>query len=744
MNTELLIVGLRQSALFIPNESITNVENNNTSSFIIACTKLGFTFSEDLFKVIKKMESKDQEIILETLKEVTGTNKNWTPLIKQWNIPTGESFLDHISTFFASVFKDENGTKLQCGHIIPDNTFPLERYNGCPFCGTPFEFEELTYDLKKSKLKVLELWDKVALKKHFKNLLESPVALDATQIESLKTLVNLLPFPKDVNVTIKENSVIAIDVLVELGESKYANSLFSNPTDILRYLWYKKTGFLQIIEPKTILKRMQANAFNRQNPTASTEGVVIRTADDLKLSYNRSECRMYAEWLTNLTLDIQKQCEIMHPKRAMWVRVIRALRLAEYSKKKGFENLKNLLDVFYRKDYEVWQAKYENFKLKKDADYTFKLLKQRPGLFARSLFANMLWFGAETTINHFKEIVNELPTRLIFTLNMYAENYFVENGQRSVKPLGGVNKVISNNPLLTLYSSEELEEMQLMVKNLTLEAMKIRYSQITNENKTVFINDALYNFPLAIGDRSESIQDLPSALMGTRFPIEGNAVRLFLQWGQGLSAQHLDMDLSARIIYENSVDHCSYSQLTTIGCQHSGDIQSIPAQIGTAEYIEINVDELVKAKAKYVVFTCNAYSNGALSPNLVVGWMNSKFPMTISEEKGVAYHPADVQHQVRITSPITKGLVFGILNVENREIIWLEMAFEGQIVQNLNNEGVKALFKKLESKLSIGDALALRCEAQDLEIVANEKDADEIYSAEWAKNSTIVSELLLG
>ena len=51
-------------------------------------------------------------------------------------------------------------------------------------------------------------------------------------------------------------------------------------------------------------------------------------------------------------------------------------------------------------------------------------------------------------------------------------------------------------------------------------------------------------------------QDLPSSLMGTRFPIEGNAVRLFLQWGHGLPAQDLDMDLSARMIYENEIDYC--------------------------------------------------------------------------------------------------------------------------------------------------------------------------------------------
>ena len=52
--------------------------------------------------------------------------------------------------------------------------------------------------------------------------------------------------------------------------------------------------------------------------------------------------------------------------------------------------------------------------------------------------------------------------------------------------------------------------------------------------------------------------------------------------------------------------------------------------VGTAEYIELSMPELEKANAKYVTFTCNAYSVGALSPNLVVGWMDSANPMKIS------------------------------------------------------------------------------------------------------------------
>ena len=84
--------------------------------------------------------------------------------------------------------------------------------------------------------------------------------------------------------------------------------------------------------------------------------------------------------------------------------------------------------------------------------------------------------------------------------------------------------------------------------------------------------------------------------------------------------------------------------------------------MGTAEYIELQLSELQAAKARYVVFTCNAYSCGNLSPRLVVGWMDADKPMRVSERNGVAYDPSCVRHRVRISeSNLSKGLVFGIL-----------------------------------------------------------------------------------
>ncbi len=165
--------------------------------------------------------------------------------------------------------------------------------------------------------------------------------------------------------------------------------------------------------------------------------------------------------------------------------------------------------------------------------------------------------------------------------------------------------------------------------------------------------------------------------------------------------------------------------------------------VGTAEYIELSLPELEKAGAKYVTFTCNAYSCGALSPNLVVGWMDSANPMKISETKGVAYDPSCVQHMVRISeNNLSKGLVFGILDVAKREIIWLEMAFTSQTIHDADNASVEALLRRLEEKLSVGELLEMKAKGQNLKIIDIADEADEAYTYEWALNPADVTNLL--
>jgi hypothetical protein len=273
----------------------------------------------------------------------------------------------------------------------------------------------------------------------------------------------------------------------------------------------------------------------------------------------------------------------MNPKRGMWVRMIRALRLGEYSRKNGFDHLAEILDVFYKQDYTTWQGRVDKARMENNAEKTMALLKERPGLFARCLFASMLRFGSDKVLDAFGEVADKLPARLLLSLGNAAEAYFDPKATRLARPITGVTHKIEPNKLLALYDEDSLKSMVGDVNSLYKTSMTRRFAVQQTESKTIFIESSLYNIPVSVGDRSSTIQDVSCALMGTRFPVEGDAVRLFLQWGKGLHAQHLDMDLSARIaLPEGKIEECAYYNLTCAGAKHSGDIRSVPEMVGTA------------------------------------------------------------------------------------------------------------------------------------------------------------------
>ena len=750
-NKTLTNVALRYRALFLDvHLEDINMESETTATvmaFIARLKENGFCVSEQLLHALNVVSSDQLAEITECINNVMGINLNWAPLVKGWDVPTGETLDDHIFTWFANMFVKEGeikGTTLPCGHLIPDGSFPLERYNGCPFCGTPFETTNFVYQGQASKLKELRLFTIMDMERVFDSLLSSSTPLDGTQKDSLEQLLQVFPLPEKANITMKETAMLVVKTLVNQGKAEEASQLLKTPTDILRYLWYEKTGYSQIIEPKTLVTHAAKLYYHMWGPLNDSADAAQQMKQKLMLKYDRKACLHVAQWLNAIPMTATQASENMNPKRGMWVRMIRALRLGEYSRKQGFDHLAEILDVFYKQSYSTWQGRVDKARLENDANRMLALLKERPGVFARCLFATMLRFGCNKVLNAFSEIADKLPTRLLLSLGNAADIYFNTKEIRIARPITGVTHQIEPNKLLALYDDDDCKAMVEAVNDIYKTSMSKRYATQPTNSKSIFIDPALYCIPVNVGERTTTIQDTSCALMGTRFPIEGDAIRLFLQWGKGLPAQLLDMDLSCRISFSNGrVSECAYYNLTCIGAKHSGDIQTIPEMTGTAEYIELSLLELEAAGAKYAIFTCNAYSTGAISPNLVVGWMNSAYPMQISEEKGVAYDPSCVQHMVRISEGnLSKGLVFGVLDVAKREIIWLEMPFTSQTVQGAKIGTIEALLRKLESKLSIGELLEIKAKAQHLKLVENEHEADEAYTYEWALNPAEVTKLL--
>ena len=757
MNKDLLRVSLRQQALYLPDGRLQTAASPVAMGLCAELRQLGYAVSEPLLHALNAISDEEQQELLSVVNEVMGCHLNWVPLVRGWQVPTGESLADHFVTALANLLKSDlpiEGTTLSCGHLIPDGTFPLERYTGCPFCGRPFVTAPgETYRGQGSKLKLLTLWGDEELDRYFASLLASPVPLDATQCESVTTLLKHRPLP-DVEIAMKETRMLVISGLVQAGRDDEAARLFASPHDVLRYLWYCHTGRLQLLEPRTLLYIRAKNLRYERNTDDDILLGVMEERKALRLHYDRRECRRVARWLNGLSMPIDQQLESMHPKRRMWVRFVRALRLTEMARKPGFERLRLLLDRFYRQDYDVWAGQVERSREAGDCERTLQLLRQRPGLFARSLFATMLRFRPQPVVDAFRQVADQVPPRLLLSLGYQSQLYFDRTLQRVARPLSGTMVHIQPHPLLARYTDDQLLDMQQQVLGLFLETMRRRFdansplSSLPSPLSSlhyIYIDPRLDDIPVSVGDRSATIQDTSAALQGTRFAVEGDSVRLFLQWGRDLPAQPLDMDLSCHILKDDGVQLCSYFSLNVPGAKHSGDIREIPDYVGTAEYIELSLPELQQAGAYQVVFTCNAYSAGALQPNLMVGWMDSRFPMQVSNETGVAYDPSTVSHIVRISETnLAKGLVFGVLDVAKREITWLEVPFDGQTVLSVNTDTIGAYLRRLRAKPTIGQLLRLKAEAQHLTLTERPEDADEAYTYQWALDTAAVNGLLLG
>lgn len=344
MNNILTKIALRYRALYL---DIRREDINKTSAatvpvmaFVARLKENGFCVSEELLHALNAVSADTLAEITRCIEEVMGINLNWAALVKGWDVPTGESYVDHLITWVANIMGGENaglkGTTLPCGHFIPEGTFPIERYNGCPYCGTPFKTADFVYKGQGSKLKELQLFTDRDMKNVFTSLLTSATPLDATQKDTLEQLLHEYQLPDDVTITMKETAMLVVKFLAKQGKADEASALLKTPADVLRYLWYEKTGYVQIIEPKTLVAHAGKMYRHMWGPLDRSEDAAQEMKKKLMLKYNRKACLHAAKWLNATQLSAEQAAENMNPKRGMWVRMIRALRLAEYSHKKGW------------------------------------------------------------------------------------------------------------------------------------------------------------------------------------------------------------------------------------------------------------------------------------------------------------------------------------------------------------------------------------------------------------------------
>ena len=191
-------VALRYQALFIDIDSQQIKQPHEPTvvalTLVSRLSKFGYGVEQDLLQAFYWASDKQIEDVYVVMADVLRLKQNWASLVKGWGTPTKERLIDHFITYVANLFKGKlqlEGTTLPCGHFIPYGTFPLERYNGCPYCGTPFVTSTFVYEGQGKKLKPLHLFTRVDLERELRTLLTSPTPLDATQAQSVAQLLML-------------------------------------------------------------------------------------------------------------------------------------------------------------------------------------------------------------------------------------------------------------------------------------------------------------------------------------------------------------------------------------------------------------------------------------------------------------------------------------------------------------------------------------------------------------------------
>ena len=504
MDTALFKTAFSAKAIFIPADRADTTPCEATpqaTAFTAALVKIGYTVDERLFHALCHISNEEIAEINLMIENILGLHLNWMPMIRNWQTPVGVDFYDSLIAMFANVLpslKDIPGTTLPCGHFIPEGTFPLERYNGCPLCGRTFAVADYTFTGQGTKLKTLSLWTETDLLGYERSLLESKTPLEGAQTEALKVLLEHFGLPDEIDIKIRETAAIVFLYLAGKNACDRAAAFVKSPADILRALWFEKTGCARIVRPKDIAAREAGNTGYRWQPDYNERKEKKRseTAEALKLKYGRSMCRFVATLFEQMQMSAQDKCENMHPHRGMWVRFIRALRLTEYARKKEFPKLREVLDRFYRGDYPVWAGKVETAILSKDTIPALRLLSERPGAFARRLFSSMLHLGASSVVDAFIDAGEHIDIRLLLTLDMYADYCLDPDNERSVRLPGGATHIIPPSKYLKGTPPKEISAMTAAVKDACKTLISRHFASRGEIGGTVYIQKELFEIPV--------------------------------------------------------------------------------------------------------------------------------------------------------------------------------------------------------------------------------------------------------
>ena len=530
-----------------------------------------------------------------------------------------------------------------------------------------------------------------------RNLLGGNTSLSQQDKDDICSIVGEFGLQKCMpeNVSMKETLAFVASLAMEKGEIQAILPLFKTATDVLR-LAVSMSGGDVSLSARTYFKR-----------------------------FSRRERRMLLQLLDNM----KNPLEDMFRYREQWLRMGEIIHPEEFSSR-----FKNAADAFrtLRNEAkpEFYGRKLETALREKDVFSAVKALRTRPGEFARKL--DWIARNAEQktffwAMQEFRSVSSQINLPVLAQAMKHFEGRD-EGASRICFPKGQTAKALVLPELLPI-SGER--------KDVIIEA--IRYGilrQLAQRASMggVYISPEMKNYIMPFSQRSASSGNM--LLRGSKLPVRENArtIRGFVHW-TNQEYDRVDIDLSAIAYSEDWKygSHISYTNLRdgSIRSYHSGDITNGgPVNgDGVAEFIDIDINSVVRNNLRYVVFQVNSYTGQKFNTltHARFGWMTRKNP-----NSGEIFEPKTVEACFPIQSESVQVIPV-IFDCVERKFIWCDLAgmLDGGCVNVESTlQGTTAVCKGIVSmsKATVWDIAMLHAQARGV-LVPRDK-ADVIFDTD--------------
>ena len=669
-----------------PNYEQTDSEKAMVGAILKNVQSLGFTFARDILEMLfhynrAELESFYRNLIPE-LKKLVGADVQYNPMYP--NFPQQVMEASDVELFINAIVH-----YWSFGTLLPQ----YEKQDRLPL-------------IDDDKMTVLSTGNCNDVGEILQNLLKSPTNLSENDRNDITTCIKNMPnyaeFLPD-EIPLKENVAFLSKTILGMpnGTVKDINKYFKTATDVLRLI------------------------------VALSDGDISLATKTKFRSLKRKERRMIMNLLAgcgNITEDLFRY-------QYEWIRVGEILHPFEYTYPK-YKSVNNAFNVL-RNEHKplMFAGKVQKAILEKDTLGAAKLLKQRPGDFARQLDKLIRDSGEPYyIIQYFAEVAEKVSSPVLLQVR---QHFIGRAGEpdpvRVFFPKGNLARAIVVSNELPAIRSNVCKQ----IVDVCNQALIYQYKERESMGK-VFIDKDFEHYLVPFSQRSASAAT-KTIVRGSQLPIREKAkiIRPFIWWTNPNNAERLDIDLSATFYSENwgYMEHISYTNLRShrFGATHSGDVVNggSPDGDGVAEFIDIDIKNALENGCRYVAFQVYSYSNISFCnlPNCRFGWMERE-----DANSGEIFEPKTVEQKMDLSAD-SKVAIPAIFDCKERKFIWCDMnlrvpsyGYGGNNLES-NLKGVTATCYGVAhlNKPNLYELVYLNALARG-EIVKDRNEADIIFS----------------